>query len=289
MLNSRFTINTLIILAICVAGLSNMAHAAPKKDLWPRWEVTDAVSTKTIDHSAWTKFLKEYVITNRDGINLVKYSRVKQRDKDRLNDYIWRLSQVKVGQYNRNVQLAFWINLYNAVTIKTVLDHYPVKSIRDINISPGFFEAGPWAANLLKVDGSALSLNDIEHRIIRPIWNDARTHYALNCASIGCPNLQKTAYTGANVNNMLNAAARQYINSLRGVNIINGKLVTSKIYDWYKADFGNSDIDVIKHLMDYAKPQLKQALAKFKKISDTEYNWHLNEARKVKKSKHKQT
>lgn len=274
----RYSIRTISLLILCLTIKTAFAFTIPGKNLWPIWEPNNATSQKTINHSTWQKFLKKYVHTNIDGINVISYGKVSQADKDNLDDYIWRLSQIKIAQYNRNTQLAYWINLYNALVVKVILEHYPVDTIRQINISPGFFAQGPWKANLVKVDGIALSLDDIEHRILRPIWNDPRIFYGINCGSVGCPNLQKTAFTGANVNQLLNKAAKEYINSLRGVQIIDKKLVTSRLYQWYKKDFGGSDQDVINHLMIYANPKLKKQLQKFHQISDSEYNWHLNDS-----------
>ena len=96
-----------------------------------------------------------------------------------LNAYVENLSRMPINDFNRAEQKAFWINLYNALTVKVVLAAYPVKSIRDIAISPGLFARGPWGKKLIEIDGETVSLNDIEHRILRPIWRDPRLHYAL--------------------------------------------------------------------------------------------------------------
>lgn len=254
-----------------------MAVAAPQKSPWPLWQANNPSSTQIINHLAFQDFLSQYVVTNKEGINLVTYSKVSAKDKNALSAYINQLSSVPIKQYNRNEQLAYWINLYNASIIKTVLDHYPVKSIRDIKLS-GFFNSGPWDAKLVTVDNVPLSLNDIEHRIVRPIWHDPRTHYALNCASYSCPNLSKQVYTGATVNAMLTTAAKGYINSPRGVSV-NGKTLTvSEIYDWYQEDFGGNEQDVINHLMRYANPTLKKQLMTFHTISGYDYDWQLNDA-----------
>ena len=257
--------------------ITMVAQAAPSKNLWPRWQVTDPVSTKTINHNAWGQFLSKYVRTNAQGLNLVAYNKVTARDKQNLQQYITYLQSIPIDNYSRPVQEAYWINLYNAETVNLVLQHYPVKSILDINISPGLFKKGPWDAKVLTVEGQKLSLNDIEHRILRPIWNDPRLHYSVNCASISCPNLQKQPFTGANINRQLNRAATQYINSPRGVDIKQGKLILSSIYDWYRPDFGGTTQDVIKHLKEYAKPALRQQLNGYNKISGYEYNWNLNQ------------
>lgn len=263
----------LIILLFC--GFCT-AYAAPAKKLWPRWQPYNAKSTRTINHQAYQKFLNSYVITSAAGINLVRYAKVTAADKAALKAYLNRLAKLPIGQYNRNVQLAYWINFYNALTIYTVLKNYPVKSIRDIKT--GWFSGGIWNKHLIKVDGVLISLNGIEHRIVRPIWNDPRTHFALNCASYSCPNLQRQAYTGRTINGMLTQDAIIYINSPRGVSIKNNELIVSSIFDWYQSDFGKNEQAVINFLKKYAKPKLKEKLNKFHEISDYQYNWKLNAA-----------
>lgn len=262
---------------ILVLGLllSTNSQAAPKKLLWPIWQANQANSTQVIDHQLWQNFLTRYVYTDATGVNLVRYDQVSAVDKAKLQDYLTQLSNIPIANYNRNEQLAYWINLYNALTVMTILNHYPIKSIRSIKLS-GAWHDGPWDAKLMSVNHTELSLNDIEHRIIRPIWNDPRTHYALNCASLGCPNLQMKVYTGATVDPMLTADARQFINSPRGVRINHGKLIISSIYDWYRIDFGTTSSAVIKHLQMYADPELAQQLQAFKQINGYQYNWQLN-------------
>ncbi len=252
-----------------------LSFAAPIKSLWDIWQPYNANSTKVINHQLYQNFLTKYVSTNAQGLNLVHYSAVTPQDKAELERYLSQMSVVSIAEYNRNEQLAYWINVYNALTIETILNHYPVQSIRDIKLG-GFFSDGPWDAKLLTIDHIPVSLNDMEHRIIRPIWNDPRTHYALNCASYSCPNLQKTAYTGASVNRMLTSDAKAYINSPRGVDIKNNQLIISSIYDWYQIDFGSNDQAVITHLEQYADPALAKQLKSFNMIAGYQYNWQLN-------------
>jgi Protein of unknown function, DUF547 len=102
------------------------------------------------------------------------------------------LQTVAISAYHQQEQQAFWINLYNARTVSAVLAHYPVASLRDIRLS-GLFSTGPWHAKLVTIEGEKVSLDDIEHRIVRPLWKDNRLHDALNCASLGCPNLAPVA------------------------------------------------------------------------------------------------
>lgn len=267
-------------LAVVVGGGALDVAAAPKAELWGRWQEHDANSVVVVDHSAWDAFLKQY-LREDDGINLLDYAAAK-KDEDgegttRLSAYLDDLQQTPVSKLNRNEQLAFWINLYNALTADVVLAHYPVDSIRDIDISPGLFADGPWQKKLAQVEGEQLSLDDIEHRILRPIWRDARIHYAVNCASIGCPNLMTDAFTAENAELMLLQGARDFINHRRGANVnAEGALMVSSIYQWFAEDFGGDDRGIITHLKKYADDDLRAKLANIKTIADDDYDWRLN-------------
>lgn len=263
-------------LGLPLAGFMFLETAlAPKADLWPRWQAHDAKSRTVIDHTEWGRFLKAYLKRGDDGINRVAYGRVTGADKKALQDYLAKLRSIPIGRFNRTEQLAYWINLYNALTVMVVLEYFPVDSIKDIDISSGLF-GGPWDRKLLEVNGVAMSLNDIEHRILRPIWRDSRIHYALNCASIGCPNLLSRAFTGDNAGTLLDYAAQAYINHPRGARVENGRLIVSKIYAWFADDFGGSEETVIVHLRALAEPPLAEAIEGRTTIDDYEYDWGLN-------------
>ena len=158
-----------------------------------------------------------------------------------------------------------------------VLEHYPVDSIRDISISPGFFAIGPWKKKLIRVEDEELSLDDIEHRILRPVWRDPRVHYAINCASVGCPDLANVAYDAAHIDQMLNVAAIRYIGSDRGARLSDGRLVASSIYASFSEDFGGSEAAVLQHLIEYSLSPKKQLLEKATKIHGYSYDWTLND------------
>ncbi len=206
----------------------------------------------------------------------MSYGSVTPADRVALNTYIEELAAIAISSHSRREQFAYWVNLYNALTIEVVLEAYPVESIRDIDISPGLFADGPWDAELLMIEDEAVSLNDIEHRILRPVWNDARVHYVLNCASIGCPNLGSRALDADELEAMLDEAAQVYINSPRGARIEDDSLVVSRIYDWFHEDFGESDEMIIAHLRQYAEPELIEALMSSDDIDRYEYDWALN-------------
>ncbi|MFM9844416.1 MAG: DUF547 domain-containing protein [Dongiaceae bacterium] len=253
--------------------------AGPEAELWPRWLARQQGSGLAVDHAVWDNFLRRYLWRGADGIMRVRYGQVSPADRKSLEGYLGALAAAPVGKLDRPEQLAFWINLYNALTIRTVLDRYPVASIRDIDVSPGLFNDGPWGKKLIAVEGEPLSLDDIEHRILRPIWRDPRLHYALNCAALGCPDLQPAAFEAAILESQLDAAARAYVNHPRGVRIDGGDLIVSSIYVWYAADFGGDDVSIIAHLRHYADAALDRALAGRQAIDDDSYDWALNDAR----------
>jgi hypothetical protein len=268
------------LLALPLAGISSLeALFAPRAKPWPRWQAHDPDSTASVDHGAWDAFLRGHVIRGQDGVNRIDYGRVDASALAALDGHLDALAALKIDGYNRAEQEAYWINLYNALTVRLVARHYPVASIRDIDISPGLFADGPWDKALAAADGVDLTLNDIEHRILRPIWRDPRIHYALNCASIGCPNLQDMAYTGTNLDGLFDKAARDYVNSPRAIRFANGGLSVSSIYVWFQEDFGGTDAAIIEHLRRYAGQALAERLMATTIISDHHYDWSLNDVR----------
>lgn len=268
-----------VLMILIAAAAARPAWSAPKAELWARWTSFDAASTLSVDHSLWQGLLTAYVGPDAEGVNRVAYGRFTEVDRKALDSYIAYLGKMPMAKLGRAEQLALWVNLYNALTVRVVLQHYPVASIRDIDTSPGLFANGPWGEKLATVDGERVSLDDIEHRILRPIWMDPRIHYALNCASVGCPNLQVTAFTAKNVDDLLTKAARGYVNDPRGVRLEGGKLTVSSLYDWYKADFGGTDETVIAHLKRYAEGALKAPLDEATKVDGYIYDWALNDAK----------
>jgi len=250
--------------------------AAPRAELVSQhWLANDPASTQRVDHAAWSKFLAQYLVPGNDGVNRFAYARAKASGRALLDGYITSLEAVPVSRLVRDEQRAYWINLYNAVTTRIVLEHYPVKSIRDISLGPGLFSFGPWDAKVATVEGERLSLNDIEHGILRPIWRDPRLHYALNCAAVSCPSLPTVAFTAANTEQLLDQGARAYVNDPRGVRPAQDALTVSSIYLWYRADFGDGDAAVIDHLRRYAAPALKAELARFRAPDQYAYDWGL--------------
>lgn len=255
-----------------------IAEAAPEPDLWPHWLAHNPTSSCQVDHSRWGRFLQRYLDdTHPSGINRVRYVAVTTEDKKHLQEYLDSLQGISVSDLRRLEQKAYGINLYNALTVKVILDHYPVKSIREIDISPGWFSNGPWDAKLVQIEGKKLSLNDIEHRILRPIWEDSRIHYGVNCASLSCPNLLKEPFTAENTYALLEYNANAYINHPRGMSITDDEAVISSIYDWFQEDFGGNEKGVRHHLLKYSDTEHRKYLESDNIRIKYIYNWNLNE------------
>ena len=252
--------------------------------MWPRWQTHNAENREVIDHSAWGIILKKYLVTSQlptessapVGINLLQYGGVSKIDYGLLKNYLTTLEGISISSFSRPEQRAFWINLYNAATVNLILEHYPVESITNISFS--FFSFGPWDEELLTIEGEELSLNDIEHRILRPIWQDPRIHYALNCASMGCPNLQPLAFTAKNTDSLLETGASEYINHPRGAKKEDKKLWLSKIFEWYQDDYGGNEAGVLIHIQKYAKENLANSLYEDELEIEYHYDWRLNES-----------
>lgn len=277
----RFLIASLIsTLIMPILVWSETATAAPEAVLWERWEAHDPNSNAVIDHSLWGDLLERYLITGADGINRFAYGDVTDADRKVLKAYLQVLADTPISSFNRSEQMAYWINLYNALTVQVILNHYPTESIRDIDISPGLFSDGPWRKKLLTIENEKVALDDIEHQILRPIWRDPRIHYAVNCASLGCPNLQPAPFDADLLDRQLDDAAIDFVNHQRAVDIRNGEVVVSSIYRWFRDDFGREDQKIIAHLKAYATPDLAMQLENFSSIGDDAYDWRLNDQSK---------
>jgi hypothetical protein len=229
--------------------------------------------------------LARYVVAHADGVNRVRYAAWKASAPDlaALAAWIAEAAARRPSTMAREEAFAHWANLYNALTLQVVLERYPVRSIRDIRSSGVPFDprgwTGPWRTRLVTVEGRALSLDDIEHEIMRPMFRDPRVHYAVNCASIGCPNLLPRAWRAAGLEAGLDAAAAGFVNHPRAVTVLpDGRLRVSSIYSWFRVDFGDSEAGVVAHLRRYAAPALAARLTPGTRIAEDAYDWALNGA-----------
>ncbi|MHA1544145.1 MAG: DUF547 domain-containing protein [Alphaproteobacteria bacterium] len=253
----------------------NPVNAAEEARLMERWLVNDALSTRTVDHIAWQKILDTYLIKTSAG-TLFDFAGVTEEDIGLLDRYLRGLSRTDVDRLNETEQKAFWINAFNALSVRVVLSEYPVSSINDVG--GGFFSSGPWSEKRFRVYLIDLSLNDIYHRILRPIWQDNRVHYALSCAAKGCPNLSGLAFEAETLDQALDAAARDFINNGKGILQLNGGSVRlSRLYDWYRDDFGEGEAGVIAHLKSFADIETGVNLKNTERISGHAFDWSLND------------
>ena len=231
----------------------------------------------TFDHAAFDELLERHVRPDGEGYNRVDYAGLRE-DHAALDAYLDALTAVSPASLSRDEAHAYWINLYNAKTLDVVLDHYPVESIRRINLGGALFKPGPWSKEILSVDGVELTLDDVEHRIVRAIFEDPMSHYGLNCASFSCPNIMADAYTGENVDALLEESGRQYVGHDRGVEVRDGRITASKIYKWYADDFGGEDA-LKAHWAALAEGE-KAAAIEAAEISRYRYDWSLNDVGK---------
>lgn len=228
--------------------------------------VKDYVSdSRPITHELWDSLLLDHV--NEDG--LVDYKGF-IRDSVRFNKYLDLLSNNHPNEKNwsRNERMAYWINAYNAFTVKLIVDHYPVASIKDIKNGIPFVNT-VWDIKFIHIEDATYDLNNIEHGILRPKFKDPRVHMAINCASMSCPKLQRRAYTAAKLNEQLDQAARDFLADTNKNKIAPEKAELSKIFEWYSIDFDS--------VRDFINKYSEVKINKDTKISYLDYNWNLNE------------
>jgi hypothetical protein len=188
--------------------------------------------------------------------------------------------------------MAFWINAYNLLTLRAIVDHYPIRgsrfslgprnSIRQID--------GVWTTLRWRVAGRDVTLDEIEHGMLRPEFGDARVHMALNCASKGCPPLRSEPYTATDLDRQLDDAARRYLATPAGSRVIDGRLLVSRIFDWYGDDFikqyaamhpgagRETDRAIRGFVQQYGPPAAAAAAKAGSTIRFLDYDWSLNDA-----------
>ena len=227
-----------------------------------------AMPQPAVDHAIFGTLLKSYVENGQ-----VDYTGFKTKEKQ-LDQYLKHLENIAPEKLERAEQMAFYINIYNAWTIKLILTAYPsVKSIKDL----GTLFRSPWKKKFVKIHGKTTTLDHIEHDILRPIFKDPRVHFAVNCASKSCPPLLNEPYTGANLNNQLELVASSFINDPLNNFMADGILHASRIFKWFGNDFGN---DIPGYVASYAKGDLAKKLAatgKDIKVKYLDYDWSLND------------
>ena len=265
-----------ILLTLCLAVIWYFwIFNANKSELDERWSANDSKSTQIVDNTLWQSLLDDYLVTNtKSGINLFDYAGLLDDGRKPLDDYIELLVQHNPLTFNRLEQKSYWINLYNAATVRLIIDNYPIASITKLGNK--VTEFGPWNDHAVSVNGIDLSLNDIEHRIIRPLYNDYRIHFAVNCASLGCPNLAANAFSANELDKQLDEASAQFLSHPRAIELQGDSLKLSSLFDWYAEDFGSNLKDVLTKLARHTDEKTSIALARFSDTPIYHYDWSLN-------------
>jgi hypothetical protein len=228
-----------------------------------------SVHAAAVDHGLYAGLLDRHLT---DGV--VDY-RGFQQEEAVLDQYLDLLAGIDPAALSEDEQFAFYVNAYNAWTIKLILSQYPdIQSIKEL----GSLFSSPWKKKIARIDGQLLSLDQIEHDILRKRFKDARVHFAVNCASKGCPPLQEQPFTGSRLDSQLDQAARDFINSSRFNRLEGDTLYISKIFDWFAEDF---DDDIVDYIIKFADAPLRDRLEKNKgriRVKYLDYDWSLNGA-----------
>jgi hypothetical protein len=226
----------------------------------------------SVDNTLYADLLSKYV---KDGV--VNYQGFKNEEK-RLDEYLKVLEETDTSKLSRDEQFAFYINAYNATTIKFILSAYPeIKSIWDLGsrIIPW---KSPFRKKIVRIEGKAISLDDLEHGMIRPRFKDPRVHFAVNCASKSCPPLISEPYQGSTLDQQLNASTRAFLNNPERNRLDGNKLYVSKIFKWFEEDFHG---DVVGFFIRFAEEAMKAKLMETRdkiKVKYLDYDWSLNGA-----------
>ncbi len=268
---------TLLWSLLLFLAMSQNANAlfTPNSEAWEQWRPAAEAEEVAVDHSLWGELLVRYVDDRHlSGVSRFDYAAVSDADAERLTRYIEQLEKVTVARLTPDQQQAYWINLYNALTVRLILENPEVESIRQIR--DGLFSIGPWNREVVTVAGTALTLNDIEHRILRPLYRDARVHFAVNCASIGCPDLQAVPFTASNLDALMDSAARSYLAHPRGLRIDDDTLHLSTIFKWFAEDFGDDREALLEWLAQYAPADMAASVRSWQGRIRYDYDWALN-------------
>jgi hypothetical protein len=228
---------------------------------------TPGWSNSSVNHALYADLLRNYVQNGR-----VDYQGFKNEEA-KLDIYLKMLEKIDTKTLSRDEQFAFYINAYNAWTIKLILTGYPgIKSIKDL----GSIFKSPWKKKIARINEDIITLDHIEHDILRPKFKDPRVHFAINCASKGCPPLRSEPYQASALDHQLDERTQAFINDFRRNRLEQQTLYVSSIFKWFSEDFNN---DVVGFFLKYAQGDLKKRLEDNKnkiKVKYLDYDWSLN-------------
>ncbi len=226
-------------------------------------------NSQPITHELWNTLLQQNV-TDEGNVNYKGFI----KDSVKFNQYLELLSSNHPNDKNWSAdeRLTYWINAYNAYTVKLITDHYPVESIKDIKKGIPFV-SDVWEINFFKIEGKSYNLNDLEHGITRKRFNDPRIHAAFNCASFSCPRLRNEAFTAKRLNEQLDDQMKYFINNPNKNTLDPDNPKLSKIFKWYGGDFKKTGMSKREFINQYAEIKIKKGA----NIKYLDYKWNLNE------------
>ena len=282
MQNCSFRCKLMTVLTACLAtGVavyltlwSQEAYA--KSPLGKNWPSTQLVSMDQIDHAPFDALLKKHV--DADGYVNYKAWRSSSVDRRALESYLENLGRASTTtRSSREAQIAFWINAYNAVTIEGILQVYPTSSIRNHTARLAGYNI--WKDLPLRVGGYAYSLEDMEHKILRRM-RDPRVHFAIVCASVGCPRLKNEAYSAEKLEQQLGENTLDFFSRSQNLQVDSGSrtIYFSTILKWFSDDFGNSQADRLAYLKPYLPAAAQRLVGHSRtRVKYLNYDWNLND------------
>ncbi len=244
--------------ALSVAGVIFAITANHAEPLW---------AASKLDNAIYADLLEKYV--DKGHVNYAGF----KAEESRLDEYLALMAQIDPDQLSRDEQFAFYANAYNAWTIKLILKHYP--GISSIKEAGGIFSS-PWKQEIARIDGQLMTLDHIEHDILRPVYKDPRVHFAINCAALSCPPLGSEPFSGETLDQQLDTLTRQFINNSESNYLDGNTLRVSRIFKWFGEDF---DDNILDFFLTYADGDFKAALEARKteiRVKYLDYDWSLN-------------
>lgn len=225
--------------------------------------------SQPVSHDTWDMLLNKHV----DETGMVNYKGM-IGDSLELNKYLDLLSKNHPNKENwsEDERLAYWINAYNAFTVRLIIRNYPVESIKDIAGGIPFINT-PWDIKFIQIEGETYDLNNLEHGIIRKEFSEPRIHFALVCAAVSCPRLRNEAFTPEKLDAQLEAEAVYFFNNPKKNKISADQLELSKLLDWYWGDFKDIAANRVEYVNRYSKVRAKPSAD----VDFLDYSWELNE------------
>jgi len=266
-------LHIVLVTGLVLAGCTGGANVQPVR------AQQSVAAPDAVDHHAFTELLRTHV----DAAGMVDYAGLKAQHDEVLAPYLRQLAETDPANLSRDARLAFWINAYNALTLKLIVDHYPVESIKDITPAGGPSIPklnAPWYVEVGEVGGRMRTLDEIEHDIIRERFDEPRIHFALVCAAISCPRLRQEAYTADRLDAQLDDQARTFLHATAKNQIPAGDetIRFSRIFQWFEGDFGDGTGDVQRFIAPYFTGNVRQKLQRAAyEVDYMDYDWSLNE------------